>query len=484
MGKRLILVLALLFVVGIAVSAYAEVQNVKVSGDITMQAVSRSDLLMSGTGNNVITGTGYLEYGESVDTLLSHVRVRVDADLTDNVMATVRLINERTWNTETSTSNAVAIDLAYATLKEFLYSPLSLTVGRQELHYGNDMIIGDIDTNNRMAGHGTGAGTAGTILPKSLDDLSLRKSFDAVKAVLNYDPLVVDAVYARISKTVDEGNSADLYGVNANYAVDKNTTLEGYYWLKVMNKIGPAATSPLQSSTDDTVNVVGGRVSNNSIKDLSLGLEAAYQFGQKVTNSAVYANDPNAGGAIQDRRAFAIQFLSSYSLADLVKKVSDRAASMKPMLSFNYTLLSGGKYHSTGARTGAWDPMYENQAGGTLFNKLFGYSNCHIYNVGASAKVLDDVKLAFDWYYLALHKELPDADLSAVSLTGIPGDPTYGMIANKSALGNEFDANLTYDYTEDVQFGLNAAWFVPGDAFNKVNRKTASQIIGSMKVTF
>jgi len=486
MGKRLIFVLALLFVVGIAVSAYAEVQNVKVSGDILMEGVSRNDLLLSGSGNAGGTGTSFNEYNKNIGTFLSHVRVRVDADLTDNVSATVRLLNEREWTTEDAAGTDIDVDLAYATLKEFLYSPLSLTIGRQELHYGNDMIIGDVDTNNYMAGHGTTNTATGTFLPRSLDDLSIRKSFDAIKAVLNYDPLVVDAVYARISKTVDEGNSADLYGVNANYAVDKNTTLEGYYWLRVMHKAGPAATGPLQKSNNDTVNVFGGRVQNTSIKNLSLGLEGAYQFGQKVTNSGLYGNDPNALGAIQKRHAFAIQFMSSYALADLAGKVSSRVANMKPMISFNYTLLSGGKYKSTGKKFNGWDPMYENQAGGTLFNKILGFTNIQSFNVGTSAKVFDDVKLAVDWYSLNLYKGLPSgSDLSAVILTGLPGDPTYAMRADKYSLGNEFDANLTYDYTEDVQFGLNAAWFIPGDAFVKGdNRKTASQVIGSMKVTF
>ena len=41
----------------------------------------------------------------------------------------------------------IALDLANVRLKEFLYAPLDLTIGRQELHYGNDFIMGDPDTN-------------------------------------------------------------------------------------------------------------------------------------------------------------------------------------------------------------------------------------------------------------------------------------------------------------------------------------------------
>ncbi|MBN2830680.1 MAG: hypothetical protein JXL82_00160, partial [Candidatus Omnitrophica bacterium] len=60
---------------------------------------------------------------------------------------------------------------------------------------------------------------------------------------------------------------------------------------------------------------------------------------------------------------------------------------------------------------------------------------------------------------------------------------TYTMTSNKH-LGNAIDITATYDYTEDVQLGLTAGWFAPGKAFDTSNRRTASQVIGSMKVTF
>ncbi|MFA5115560.1 MAG: hypothetical protein WC469_05855, partial [Candidatus Omnitrophota bacterium] len=53
MSKRLILVLALAFVVGTTCAAYAEVQNVKVSGDINFLAVARNQFdLTKGTDGN------------------------------------------------------------------------------------------------------------------------------------------------------------------------------------------------------------------------------------------------------------------------------------------------------------------------------------------------------------------------------------------------------------------------------------------------
>ncbi len=503
MGKRLILILALAFVVGLTVAAYAEVQNVKVSGDILMEGISRQKLMLrnnnANNGNPLVT---YSDYDRHVSTVLSHVRVRVDADLTDNVSTTVRLLNERQWGTEDTVNTDIDLDLAYVALKEFLYSPLSLTVGRQELHFGNDLIIGDIDTNNLAAGHGTGAATRGLILPKSVDDLSLRKSFDAIRATLNYDPLVVDAVFARISKTVDANNSVNLYGANANYALDKNTTVEAYYWLKKRDKTGSTATSIGYDSKNDTVHTIGARVQNSSIKNLTAGLEGAFQFGNRIYNATLYPDDVDTTSDYKQRRrlAYAIQLTSSYKLADLLNRVSTKVGSKDPLAEFSYTLLSGDPYKSRSSVYRGWDPMYENQAGGTLFNKILGYSNAQLFNVGLSLKPMEDLSFAFDYYYIRLMKAYRNAGADGnttgnsatstnVNLTGVTGDPTYNMVNGKKSLGNEFDATLTYDYTEDVQIGLNMGWFVPGSAFNKdtanqTNRKTATQVIGSMKVTF
>ena len=95
MSKRLILVLTLAFVVGIAFSAYAEVQNLKVGGDILIRGVGRNSFQTDDTS-------------ETERALLSGVRVRVDADLTDNVSTCVRLLNERVWGDEDDEFDPIA----------------------------------------------------------------------------------------------------------------------------------------------------------------------------------------------------------------------------------------------------------------------------------------------------------------------------------------------------------------------------------------
>jgi hypothetical protein len=53
-------------------------------------------------------------------------------------------------------------------------------------------------------------------------------------------------------------------------------------------------------------------------------------------------------------------------------------------------------------------------------------------------------------------------------------------------VGQEIDLQANWDYTEDVSFGLLAAWFVPGEVYDAAGNKasTASDLVGTVKVSF
>ncbi|MDE2027422.1 MAG: hypothetical protein KGJ11_02625, partial [Candidatus Omnitrophica bacterium] len=144
------LLVAALFVV-LASPAFAAIQNVKVSGDITTSFVHRNDFTL-GTP----TGDLYLDGLKKQNVFLTQTQVRIDADLSDNVSATVALLNERAWNNgsglATPTDQNVEIYLANVTLREFLYSPLTLTIGRQIFTYGNGLVLGNGPANQTNGG--------------------------------------------------------------------------------------------------------------------------------------------------------------------------------------------------------------------------------------------------------------------------------------------------------------------------------------------
>jgi hypothetical protein len=459
MGKRLILILALAFVVGIAFGAYAEVQNVKVSGDITTLAAVRN-LNLKGEAND-----------GSQSFLATIAGVRVDADLTDNVMATVKLINERYWgradtdNPDATTTNTdIALGLAYVTLKEFLYSPLSLTVGRQNLRFGNGMIVGDPDTNNS-------ASTDSAF--SALDpDLCTRKAFDAIRATLNYDPLIIDAVYAKITTNNSNNIGNDdtiLLGVNGSYVLNSKTTLEGYWFERQMGK--KATNTGLAGvKKEDRVDTVGARIVAAPIENLVYQLEAAYQFGKRATQLTDNVVGPEQS---VNRKAWALEASATYGLPS--KRFS-------PTLTTSYAYFSGDHENgfidnNRGAWRG-WDPMFEDQTAGHIANALLNQTNAHVIGAIATAKAMEDVNLKGEYYAIWWAKAFPENTLGAT----MRGDPI--RMTERRFAGQELDLSATYDYTEDVQFALLGGMLFPGPSFQKGSDTRATEVIGSMKVTF
>jgi hypothetical protein len=447
MNKRLILVLALAFLVGMTFSAYAEVQNVKVSGDIIATGVARNHF-------NLTNGSAGDKNNIKQSFMMSQVRVRIDADLTDNVAATVRLINERVWNGQNDTASSgnsdIDLDLAYVTLKEFLYSPLTLTVGRQEIKFGNGLIIGK-----------AGAEKNGAVnIP---NDLSERNAFDALRATLNYDPLVVDLIYAKVKETdTTRNNTINLAGINATYALNSKADLSAYYFNKRNNWDSDSGSK----GKADQVNTIGALLSTRPIENLTASLETAFQFGK---------NDTASESNTSRHDAWALQAMLDYTFAKV---------KMTPSIGASYTYLSGGETSAT--RHEGWDSMFYSQALNNITYAILPFSNMSVINLRASAKPVEDVTLSANYGFYELAKADSSSTMTSPSSYDDASGHSYlsnATMSGKSHLGDALDITATYDYTEDVQFGLTAGWFVPGKAFAE-QRRDASQLIGSMKVTF
>ncbi|HOD12355.1 MAG TPA: alginate export family protein [Candidatus Omnitrophota bacterium] len=455
------LLIAVLLVAVMAVPAFASVQNVKVSGDLTTTWALRSEF-------NLGVNSGATK--QNMNDFLSYTRVRIDADLTDNVSTTVRLLNERPWGDDkiTSSSDAtsnedVLIDLAYVQLREMLYSPLTVTVGRQELFYGNGFIIGGNGPNNQ---------TIGTLNKDGLRDLSKRNSLDAVKAVLNYDPLTIDMFMAKSSNThiglniADKNDDIDVYGFNANYKLsDKwNTVAEGYFFAKE-----DKTTDVSSTQKSDRIYVPGFRVSTNPIKGLNLQGELAWQRGTD------YIGAPTASPR---REAMGGQFIASYLLP------FEKTAKYEPVLAYAYTYVSGDKDMSStgnpGDKNKAWDPMFEHVSGGKIYNALFDLTNVHVNEFSLSVKPVKDLTTKATFTMLSLDKKLNSTSWTPNNATS----DTYTVKTDKRNLGNEVDLDLTYAYTEDVSIGMSAGWFMPGNLFADSNEKNATQLLTSMTVNF
>ncbi|MFH1503873.1 MAG: alginate export family protein [Candidatus Omnitrophota bacterium] len=435
-------------------TTFAAVENIKVSGDMNVESILRNLSL----GSDVT-----VDEANDHGLLISQIRLRFDADLTENVSAALRLISEDTWGEDSN--DDIEIDLGYVELKEFLYQPLSLCVGRQELKYGNGLIVGNPDTNQ-----GDPALDNATSLSAVAEDLSLRKSFQAIKATLDLAPFTVDVVLAQVDEVTTSLSRDDefLYGVNVAYDWDSYNGISELYFFGADN-------APRTAYTDESSNVytLGARTQLDPTDKISLGLEGAFQFGNYL---------PTAGANSEHRRAFAFQTDAEY------KFLND----YNVKLGAGYTFLSGNKESGTDVYEG-WDPLWEDQTPAEIINILMENSNVHLITASASMMPREDVTLGMLYAHAQLANKLESAAYvgtsdpnTATAVFGGPGLVTGGYVMSPSSrsFGDEIDAYACYDYTEDVQLVLKGALFMPGGAFSYANNQRAYSLRAGLSVDF
>ncbi|MBN1354556.1 MAG: alginate export family protein [Candidatus Omnitrophica bacterium] len=493
----------------LATTVYAGTQSVKISGDLTIRGLVRHNYDLDNNHNEPATQTstatpglaGNPETGTSdwQTWFMSTTEVQIDADMTDNVSGVIRLFNQRDWDvaskdigsdnnvvtlgrgegvsyTQDSNEFDVGVDLAYIELKEFLYSPLTLRIGRQDLWFGKGFIVGANlrDYNNNI----------------SAGEYTCMTSFDSVRATLDYDPWTVDLIAAKIwEDEIGSKDDEDLYGVNVGYIFDVyNAEAEGYWFFKNDQSIAPSIRKE-----HNTVHTVGLRGSADPIENWTASAEAAFQFGNFV------------GFRDQvDRRA---RFAWALDVGAECRYFKDQYA-WKPVLGAEYIFYSGDDDdYPTESSSGTfygWDPMYRGKYD-TAYREFVGkynytrlgwkgartnyvnsftdasYTNQHqvvLYGSVVPTESLSvDGRVAFFWQHQ--QRSFP---YSVINYPDAGSSVEYGT--RKRFMGTEVDVNLTWDYTEDVSFGLLAAWFFPGGFYDDCGDDTATDLVGTVKLSF
>ena len=431
MGKKLMLAVAMVALM--AAPSFAAVQNVKIGGQLKTMSVIRSNFDANNTRDHL-------------NEIFAWTKLNVQADLTDNVSTDIGLLQERVWGDSTAdtaaSTSALDLETASVTMKEIFYAPLTVTIGRQKLAYGNKLIIGS-------------SPSAGNVTSVNLTDLTAKDNFDAIKAVLSYDPLTIDLIASRVKNNNTVGASevsmrdnTNLFGVNANYKLSDKTVVEAYTFVK-RNDSTDVNTDPQTSKITSTY-VPGLRVSTNPIEGLNVQLEGAYQLGSQWNATS---------GEMQSRRgAYALQGILSYALPVM--------KDMMPVLGVNLKYLSGNKVNSTKA---AWDSMYEKQNGNTIYDcKGLSNTNVQLATLSLELKTIKDLttKLSLNGVWKA------EKSLATATTT-----------SSKYA-GSEVDLDLTYAYTEDVTFGVSAGYFATGKYYTGAGNQDATQVLSSVSVLF
>lgn len=470
MSKNItVLALALAFV---AMPAFAAVQNVKVSGDIDAKAIYQEDFDLKSES----ASAGTTSNADDDGFFLSTARVRIDADLTDNVSTTVRFLNQRKWDTDGAATGDIELNLGYVTLKELLYSPLTVTIGRQDITVGRGFIIGAgllQDPNSVFTGTGNTAGR----------QFSAFNSYDAIKAVLEYEPLTISTYVIKINETGTTQNDNDIYGVNIGYKPGQaDAEIEGYWFFKrdesFSDTLGLSGGVGTRTYEQNRVHTFGIRGSAVPVGGLTLLGEVAFQTGKLIDNTGPFDGTTNGQPLERDREALAANVEGSYAFSNVA---------YSPSLGLGWTFYSGEEPGNSGDFD-AWDSMTRGEFFTAIHDFLTGdqsasglyttvdpddtsaTTNSHIFYVDGGVKPLEDLIVKLRYAHLRFDEA-----------------PVTGR--SKQA-GNEVDLQLFYNYTEDVQLWLLGGWFIPGDYYDgqttasSKSNDTAAIAMASVKVAF
>ena len=484
--KLLTAVCALALVLSFSFSATAAVQNVQVGGDIEVKGIYQSayDIVNEIEFNNVTVydnnGFGGAADGTVHDYLSQTVRLYVDASLTDNVEAYVRLIYVQDWGNMVNNDD-IELDLAYITLNDIYGYPFSLTIGKQELLYGEGFLVGD------------------GVRPGTIDSLGTvyqydnRKAFEAIKAVWDYEPHQIDLFVAKIiegaavapvavaapvapwSNGVQPVDSdVDLYGLNWNYD-------GGMYGLWDLGLFYARSNIVVASDGENQTWALSlrgeGTIPQINVGTLALKGEIVKEWGtvepgmQPVTA---------ATGDIENLNAWGGYVEGEYTFDNVYA----------PYLGLGYIFMSGDNDDSDAIEQ--FNPLCEDETYGQIAEVIYSQqywqgtgdtsmTNASIWKLSAGVNPTENTTLDLTYYSLSASQPI-------WAWTGDADD-------QNQYIGSEYDVTFNYNYSEDVTFGVMYALFIPGKFFEEgasevagdpwdYSLENAQELVGSVKVVF
>lgn len=340
-------------------------------------------------------------------------RLHAKAKLTDDITGFVQIQDSRIWGEELgTTSDRINVDLhqAYIDVDHFLTKPLSLRVGRQELSYGDERLIGAFDWG---------------------DDA---RAFDAIKAVYAGKKWSVDLFAARIVEfpfISEDSLYQDFYGAYVKLFNDNPNRKLEFYSL-VLN--------------DNFFNIgeTGNRLNESII----------YTYGTRQelkSNSGFYYDGElalQAGHVGPDRhRALAI--------AAKAGKYFERARSLH--FGFEFDLATGDKNFADGKSDEFIDLFPDNHIHYGYMDFL-GWRNMVDYRINAGFNPISKLAFDADYHRFFLHREggrWSDADRRTLGLD------VFGLSGKD--LGQELDFTLNFPYKERIKFLTGYSVFFPGN---------------------
>jgi hypothetical protein len=355
----------------------------------------------------------------------SITKVSVAAEFTDNVSSMIQLLNDRNWSNDAATATqTIDIDLAYIKIADMFGYPITATLGRQNIKIGEGFLIADgtLGGNNITSG--------------GFQRLDPRKAFDALRFTYAEEPYSIDLVIAKAGEGPSVYNEDDntLIGLNVNYVIRDVCVLDIGLW----------------NHKDDTV------AANMNMDVIALAVRAEGQIPTVpgLTAKAEIVHQFGDATATVDKDALGYYLGVEYALDN----------DYKTWVALTYIVRSGND--TTSADNETFDVMFQDinlgdmqdanldTAAGVVAN------GCKVIKLTGGFKPVEKVTVDIAYYNISLD-EVP---------AGTSDDWT-----------NDYTINVTYDYSEDVQLGLLAAYSDPDTI---AGTESATAVVASVKVNF
>jgi len=426
--RKFILLAVFALVVAAGTGAYAELKNVEVGGMLRFRGERLDPWLFN--DNN-----------PGQDFISTTARLNIGAELTEGVSAFFELQEIEAWGTlgVLGGSSSIGTPLtgvpcllsdgmyegygdSFSLYQGYIliqdvggYEGLALKIGRQEITFGTEFILGNNDFGPGL-------------------------SHDAIAAVWGQEDMTVILAAAKLVEGItnwgtEDDADVDLYAILSSYTGLEDAVIDAYFlflrsadlrWSGPMFPPLPPEVPTDQESSQ--LYTLGARV--GGLWDaMDYNLEGAFQFG-----------DNGWGG---DFEGWAIDAGIGYTF-DM---------DMQPRLGFNYTFMSGDDDEADDNIETFIAPLADNYHRYGYMD-LFGSGNLNVMKLSATACPTEKIGVGLHaLHFLAVEHEDRIAPLTPAN---------DGTNANADTVGTELDLVFDYAYSEDLDFELAFAYLFAG----------------------
>lgn len=361
--------------------------------------------------------------------VFNRMRLGVAREFERGLRVFVQLQDSRIWGEEGASLNALnAIDLhqAYLQIDKPVGMPFNVRLGRQQLSFGNERLVGKYDWHN------------------------VGRVFDAMNVQWGGERHRLDLWLAQV-----RDHTAPTVARNQEFAGAYFTsqrllpvTLEAYWLLlydaRNFESIANPATPGRQDEPSEalTIHTLGLRWSRASGRNLQFDFEGAYQFGKR---------------GFQNVRAYGFALKASYTVA----------SPWRPTLHVGYVLGSGDEQFDDN-KSETFANLFPNAHGFLGAMDYASWSNISAPFAGLNFSPREKLSFGAEGYLLALQNE-HDAWYRVGGFNiGTPQEFYRKAVPGAGKrLGHEIDLHVDYVYRERLDLKLGVSKFFVGEFIEK-----------------